>query len=451
MKMCVRKVKGVICVKKKSILALAMTGALSLSLLTGCVDSSKGLELTEVEYDVQEAIAPYLDNLDPIPEEDKDFVIEMGYNDCDHMCASIIGEGTGLYEALGLNVNVTKSGQTHTLLAAGDMQVGYCGLGSAILNFNKGARLIMPAGSHLGGAMYAVVAPDVESLDEVVGGKIDQGESATTGTFWREVCDKLAIPLDIAQYYQGTSMSDTDGMLALKAGEIDIFTCCDPYASMAEEEGFGKIIATTWHADVQEDKSTGFGIHCGYYLNADFVDQHPALAQRLVLAHCLGIQYMYLHPYSAGEMFAKGFGTSVGVGLRTMYLKTVAEGRTMCYTLTEENMQNYEDWYDLMGVPEEDRTLCTQVDGFLDFSLQEKIGIETFQEFIENNGIDEREPIGMDYADWLYMAETIDGIDHESPDGKVEKWMEEGNQTESEIAPYTGENVFVAPMHATEG
>ena len=432
---------------KKKLLALTMAGAMVFSLLTGCVDSSQGQELTQVEYDVQAAIAPYLGNLDPIPDDDVGFQIEMAYNDCDHMCAGIIGKATGLYEALGLNVNITKSGKTGTLLTSGDVQVGYTGLGGAILNFNKGARLIMPAGSHLGGAMYAVVAPDVDSLDEIVGGKIDLGASSTTSSFWREVCDKLAIPVDVEQYYQGNSMGDTDAMLALKAGELDLFTCCDPYASIAEEEGFGKIIATTWHADVKEDKSTGFGIHCGYYLNADFVDAHPALAQRLVLAHCLAIQYMYLHPYSAGEMFAKEFGTSVGVGLRTMYLKTVAEGRTMCYTLTKENMDNYEKWYDLMGVPEENRTLCTQVDGFLDFTLQEKIGIESFQEFMEREGIDEREPIGMDYAEWLYMAETIDGIDHESTDGKVEKWMNEGNKTESEIGAYTGPDAFVAPLH----
>ena len=436
---------------KKKLLAIITAGAMSLSMLAGCVDSSEQgkVELSEVEYDVQAAIAPYLDNLDPIPEEDQGFQIEMGYNDCDHMCAGVVGKGTGLYEALGLTVNVTKTGQTGTLLTSGEVQVGYTGLGGAILNFNKGARLIMPAGSHLGGAMYAVVAPDVNSLDEIVGKdvKIDLGKSSTTSSFWREICDKLSIPVDVEQYYNGNSMGDVDAMLALKAGELDIFTCCDPYASWAEEEGFGKIIATTWHADVKEDKSTGFGIHCGYYLNADFVDAHPALAQRLVLAHCLAIQYMYLHPYSAGEIFAKEFGTSVGVGLRTMYLKTNAEGRTMCYTLTKENMENYEVWYDKMGVPEENRTLCTRVDGFLDFTLQEKIGIETFQEFMEREGIDEMQPIGMDYADWLYMAETIDGIDHERPDGKVEKWMTFGNKTESPMEPYTGPDAFVAPLH----
>ena len=51
---------------------------------------------------------------------------------------------------------------------------------------------------------------------------------------------------------------------------------------------------------MKEDKSTGWGIHCGYYINADFAEQHPELTTRLVLAHCLSLKYMYQHPYSAG-------------------------------------------------------------------------------------------------------------------------------------------------------
>ena len=190
------------------------------------------------------------------------------------------------------------------------------------------------------------------------------------------------------------------------------------------------------------------GTHCGYYINEDFAEQHPELTTRLVLAHCLSLKYMYQHPYSAGLMFAKTFGTSDAVGLRTMYLKTNAEGRTMCWTISQENMDNYAKWYDMLGVPEEERTLVTDVDGFLDLSWLDKCGIEDFQTFIKEENIDEIQPLGMSYADWLYMAETIDGIDHNSEVGKVDKWMENGNRTESPIQPYTGDGVYVAPMNA---
>lgn len=434
--------------KCRRAIALVLIGALLTTALSGCNDSSQAeLSLSKAEYDPKAEIAPYLDKLPEIPEADKDFAIEMGYNNCDHMVAAIIGQDTGLYKELGLNVNITKTGQVASAMASGDMAVGYAGFGGLINNYNKGARVIMPAGSHLGGAMYLVVSPDIESLDDVVGKTIDMGADGQYSTFWLEVCDELGIPSDIETYYQGSSMGDEDAMMALRAGQLDIFTCCDPYASIAEQEGFGKILATAWHADVKDDKSTGWGIHCGYYINADFVEAHPELTTRLVLAHCLSIKYMYQHPYSAGEMFAETFGTSVDVGLRTMYLKTNAEGRTMCWTIDESNMKNYELWYDMLAVPVEERTLVTDVDGFMDLSWLEKCGIEDFQTFIDTADINGIQPVGMDYADWLYMAETIDGIDHSSEVGKLEKWMENGNKTESPVAPYTGEGAYVAPVY----
>ena len=450
--------------KRKRLLALALAGTMVAGILSGCHDStetpssgggdqggsqSTSQGLTKVDYDPVAEIAPYLDKLPEIPEEDKDFVIEMGYNNCDHMVAAIIGQDTGLYDALGLHVNITKTGQVASAMASGEMVVGYAGFGGLIENVNKGARVIMPAGSHLGGAMYMVVPPEVESLDEVVGKTLDMGEGSNYSTFWLEICDKLGIPSDIGTYYDGNSMGDEDAMMALRAGHLDIFTCCDPYASIAEEEGFGKIVATAWHADVKDDKSTGWGIHCGYYINADFAEAHPELTTRLVLAHCLSIKYMYQHPYSAGLMFAETFGTSDAVGLRTMYLKTNAEGRTLCWTIDQRNMDNYETWYDMLGVPEEERTLVTDAEGFMDLSWLEKCGIEDFQTFIDEAKIDEIQPLGMSYADWLYMAETIDGVNHDSTVGKVDKWMENGNKTESPIEPYTGDGAYVAPMHTS--
>ena len=78
----------------------------------GLHDSSTETSVVKTDYDVQAAIKPYLDNLMEMTEDDKNYQIEMGYNDCDHMVTAIIGEKCGLYEALGLHVNVTKSGKT---------------------------------------------------------------------------------------------------------------------------------------------------------------------------------------------------------------------------------------------------------------------------------------------------------------------------------------------------
>ncbi|MDE8715381.1 ABC transporter substrate-binding protein, partial [Veillonella atypica] len=92
----------------------------------------------------------------------KNYTVEMGYFNCDHMVAGIIGEKAGIYKAMGLNVNVTKSAETLKALTSGAMDVGYTGIEGAILAVNKGAPFCMAAANHMGGSRYLVVSNDIE-------------------------------------------------------------------------------------------------------------------------------------------------------------------------------------------------------------------------------------------------------------------------------------------------
>ena len=165
---------------------------------------------------------------------------------------------------------------------------------------------------------------------------------------------------------------------------------------------------------------------CTEVYNQNFVDEHPELTARLVLASALSTKYMYEHPYSAAMMFAKEFGTSEASGLRTMYLKTNAEGRTLNWEISGENIDNLCAYQEYWGISEENRsTVTTGSDSIFDLSFLESCGIESFDTFLEEAGINEKFPVGMSYSDWLYEAEEIDGIDHSSEVGKnVEKWMD---------------------------
>jgi len=392
-------------------------------LLCGCHDSSLDTNIVQVDYDVKAAIAPYEKNLLPLTEEDKAYHIQMGYNDCDHMVTAIIGEKTGLYEALGMTVTVTKTGKTQDGLVSGEMDVGYAGLNGVLKAAAQGAPVIIPAGSHLGGSKYLVVRPDITKTEEMLGLRFAVTEKDQVSPQWRGHCVHLGIPF-IVDYYEYAQMSQPDAMVALKADVIDAFICCDPYASIAEHEGFGKIVSTEWNAPfVSEDRETGWGIHCGYYINTDFAEAHPALAQRLVLAHCLGIQYMYLHPYNAGMMFADGFGVDPAVGLRTIYIKLCAEGRTIAYKMDQSNIDNFKAYYDYHCIAEEDRPEVEFFEDFLDLSIYNSLGMQPFDEFIKEQ-INDKYKLGTTYPEFLEIAETIDGIDHSSTVGKdVEKWM----------------------------
>lgn len=227
---------------KRRFLAALLVVTLLVPVITACHDSSTQTATKDVKatgYDPKEAVKDF--EFGDLSEEEKNYTIEMGYFNCDHMVAGIIGEKAGIYKAMGLNVNVTKSAETLKALTSGAMDVGYTGIEGAILAVNKGAPFCMAAANHMGGSRYLVVSNDIKKPEELVGKTI--GSMTATPEIDPEFLtwsEKLGIPAD-AGSYNIVDMGQQDACFALKAGQIDAFTCCDPYASIAEFEGFGKL------------------------------------------------------------------------------------------------------------------------------------------------------------------------------------------------------------------
>lgn len=374
--------------------------------LSACTDSSKETIVREVGYDPVAEVAKY--ELGELTKEDKDFVVQMGYRDCDHMVPSIIGQMAGIYEALGLEVVVTKTGKIMEAMSSGEMHVGYQGIGGAIRSVNLGAPLFMAAANHVGGSRYLVVSDDIKEPKDLIGKTLAIGSKAEVSPEWRKWAEELDIPVELDNY-EVVDMGDRDKLFALKAGQLDAFSCCDPYASQAEFEEAGHIMATGWGAHISDDLETGWGMCCIYCMNNEFLEQHPEVAKRLVLAHGLAIKYLYEHPYNAGLMFAEGFGVPEEVGLRTVYMKTVAEGRTITWEFSEENLDNYLQYYYDFEIPEEEIPNIDDIEKFMSTDLLETCGIEDFDTFIQEE-VDEIFPIGLSYDDWMAKAKEIDGI-----------------------------------------
>lgn len=148
---------------------------------------------------------------------------------------------------------------------------------------------------------------------------------------------------------------------------------------------------------------------CAYVMQTDFRDAHPELAKRLVLAHALSNKYIYTHPYNAAMMFADGFGTTAVVGLRTIYMKTCKEGRTLTWHFTQDNLDNMISEYHKYGVAEEDIPNVSDYAAFMSNDLISAAGIEDFDQFIEQN-VNAQFPLGMAYDDWLKKAMEIDHV-----------------------------------------
>lgn len=400
---------------KKKIVAVMLAVTLLMPVVTACHDSSKktaAKNVSESGYDLKEAVKAF--KFGDLSDEDEDYTIEMGYNNCDHMVSAIIGEKAGIYKAMGLKVKVTKSAETLKALTSGAMDVGYTGIEGAIRAVNKGAPFFMAAANHLGGSMYLVVRKDINSAQDLKGKTIAMTptpEIDPTYLTWKKT---IGFDPDPAKY-KIVDMGSQDACFALKAGKIDAFKTCDPYASIAEAEGFGKIMAIDWAAaDVNKNsKFDDWGMCCIYAMSTEFKDKHPELARRLVYAHQLAIKYMYEHPYNAAMMFADGFDVDPYVALRTIYMKTVAEGRTITWRFTRGNIDSYLNYYtQFPQIPKEEIPTIDDLNTFMSTDISREAGVDDFQKYIKDT-IDPVMPLGMTFEDWYDKAKEIDKISKE--------------------------------------
>ena len=404
---------------KKRLVAVLLVAAMSMSLLTACRDSGENkatVDIEQTDYDPEEEVKNF--EFGELSDEEKNYVVEMGYNNCDHMVAAIIGEKAGIYKAMGLNVNVTKSGETVKALVSGAMDIGYIGVGAAALS--QDPPYFIASANHTGGSRYLVVSNDITEPSQIEGKTLAMTSTPEGNSEWRAWARDYDVSFN-AEDYNIVSMGQQDAMFALKAGQIDGFVCCDPYASIAEFEGFGHIMFTSWGINMPEDgslpKSDDWARCCTLAMNKDFANQHPELARRLVYAHMLSIKYLYGHPYNASMMFADGFDCDPYVGLRTVYMKTVAEGRTITWHWSQANLQNDEDFdtqFTNPSIIEKDICYTNIFEASLKRAteLADSAGLDDFDSYIKEK-VDPISPLGITFEDWYDHAKTIDGISDE--------------------------------------
>lgn len=209
----------------KKAACLLLASSMLMVTLGGCLkDSSQQSATVQVDYNAEEEVAKYKDHLGELSEADKNYVVQMGYNNCDHMVASLVGEGSGIFDALGLNVNITKTGQIMQAMASGEMDVGYQGIGGAVRSVNNGAPLFMAAANHLGGSEYLVVSNDIQDPQDLIGKKLAIGGEPWKSPQWCSWAEELGIPVMPEGNYEAVDMSATDALIAMKAGQVDGFS-----------------------------------------------------------------------------------------------------------------------------------------------------------------------------------------------------------------------------------
>ena len=365
---------------------------------------SKGIDASSIQEDVQAIVADY--NLEELSDADKKYKINLGYYNCDHMTAACVGEDTGIFKALGLNVTVTGNGNVPEAMSAGQMDMAYAGFTTTLNAVKNKVPLFIAAENHTGGAEYFVVSKDIEKPEDLLNKKISMGANAETVNLnWAEWTEQLNIPRDTT-YYENFSMSDSDAYFAFKLGQLDGYGACDPWGSMAEYENTGKILKRQ-NTDREID---GHGTCCKVCMNYNFAKAHPKLAERILLAHAMSIEYMYLHPYKAAEIFAENYNVPLEVGLMTLWKKLNEEGRTITWKLNRDYVHNQMKTMRRLGVRDDINSL--DIDDYIDLSYFDNCGAKDFDVFIKEE-VDPIFPLGMSYEDWRAKAVEVDNIKEE--------------------------------------
>lgn len=359
-----------------------------------------------MENIVNKLVSKY--KLDDLSEEDKKYEINLGYYNCDHMTAGPIGEYTGIYKALGMNVKVTGNANVPEAMQAGQMDMAYCGWTTTLSAVQKNVPLFIAAENHTGGAEYLVVRKGIDMSDpkNLIGKSVSIGTDAEKSNLnWAEWTEKLGIPRDPEQY-QALSMKDADEYLAMVAGQLDAYICCDPWGTMAKYSDVGNII-------IRQDtdrtaEGLGHGTCCKVAMNYNFAKAHPRLAERMLLAHTICLEFCYEHPYLASIGFSGYYNVPVKVALENFWRKFVNEGRTLRWDLNRSYMDNQLATMRHYGVRDDINSV--DLDNYVDLTYFNNSGADDFTQFISKN-IDPVFPEGQSWEDFYARALAIDGVE----------------------------------------
>lgn len=328
----------------------------------------------------------------PVAHADDDYEITLGYYNCDHMTAGPLAQYGGIYERMGLNVRVIGNAKVPESMAAGHMDAGYVGIIRVMRANSKGAPIVMGANNHLGGSEYFVVNETIKSPADLKGKKLMLGANPDkfNGNWIMYAMDNN-LPLDPKESgIENFAMSDKDAYLAFRAGHLDGFDTCDPWGSMAKYEKTGDILTTFTGLRNQER-----GTCCILTLNQNFIDDHFDLAVKMVQAHAEAIKMEYLQPLAASKIFAKAYYVPEEVGLMTLYMKTVGEGRTMTWEIDDDRVRATRDNSVHLGL----LTEKVKIADFVNHDVIAAAKLDSFDDFIKNE-VDPVFPLGISYEEW---------------------------------------------------
>ena len=169
-------------------------------------------------------------------------------------------------------------------IASGDVDVGNGGLSATMQVDVKGFPMAVLANGCDGGWML-LAKPEITSFAQLKGKRIavQNGSIGLVSLLWKLKHEGLEGAVDLA------FMDNQDQPIPLMRGDVAAICCFEPYATLAELQGWGKKL---W---VPYDTPMG-KTNLGFVASQAFVKKDPALTRTLVQAHVKATNEMASDP-----------------------------------------------------------------------------------------------------------------------------------------------------------
>lgn len=180
-------------------------------------------------------------------------------------------------------------------VASGDVDIGNGGLSATMQLATKGFPMQVLANGCDGGWMV-LAQPSISSWKDLVGKKIgvQNGSIGLVSLNWKLKQEGVYGKVELA------FMDNQDQPIPLMRGDVAAICCFEPYAALAEQNGWGKRL---W---VPYDSPMG-KTNLGFVASEKFVKADPELTKRMVQAHVKATQKMASDTSIAVETTIKQF------------------------------------------------------------------------------------------------------------------------------------------------
>jgi NitT/TauT family transport system substrate-binding protein len=171
--------------------------------------------------------------------------LALGFQNTSWGVVAMVADAMKTFQKAGANVTLYRfdSGKsTRDAMVAGRIDIGVLGATPFIVGASKGDMMAIAVAMYAGktDSVVARVKPPIGSISELKGRKVaSQLGSATDNVFRNRILPKYGLSKSDVQII---NMPFQNHIAALAAGSVDAFAGVEPFPSVAEVDGLGKVL-----------------------------------------------------------------------------------------------------------------------------------------------------------------------------------------------------------------